>query len=251
MGRVEGKVAIVTGGASGIGRATAQMLAREGARVVVADLAEDGGQETVARIRTAGGEAEFVRTDVAYADQVQALVNRAVERFGGLHVLHNNAYWAPLNTPVVDTTEEQWQRTLDVTLKGIYLGCKYGIPAMVASGGGSIVNMGSTSALVGSPQFAAYAAAKGGVVSLTRSVAFDYGSQGIRCNVICPGLIETPATAPVLANPQRKEWLTQKILVGRVGQPDDIAAAVVYLASDESSFMTGQTLVIDGGRLIA
>ena len=251
MGRVEGKVAIVTGSASGIGRATARLLAREGARVVVADINVAAGQATVESITQAGGEAEFVETDVARADQVQAMVARAVARFGRLDVLHNNAYWAPLNTPVVDTTEEQWQRTIDVTLKSVYLGCKYAIPAMLERGGGSIVNTASTAALVASPQFAAYAAAKGGVVALTRNVAFDYGPRGIRCNAVCPGLIETPATAPVLADARRRRWLTEKIVVGRIGRPDDIAAAVLYLASDESAFVTGQTIVVDGGRQIA
>jgi NAD(P)-dependent dehydrogenase (short-subunit alcohol dehydrogenase family) len=251
VGRVDGKVAIVTGSASGIGRATARLLAREGARVVVADIDAEGGRETVEGIERDVGQAELIQTDVSQADQVQAMVARAVERFGRLDVLHNNAYWAPLNTPVVDTTEEQWQRTIDVTLKSVYLGCKFAIPVMVERGGGSIVNTASTAALVASPQFAAYAAAKGGVVALTRNVAFDYGPRGIRCNAVCPGLIETPATAPVLADAQRRQWLTEKIVVGRIGRPDDIAAAVLYLASDESTFVTGQTIVVDGGRQIA
>jgi NAD(P)-dependent dehydrogenase (short-subunit alcohol dehydrogenase family) len=219
--------------------------------VVVGDIDVDGGRETVDGITHAGGQAEFVETDVSQAEQVQALVTRTVARFGRLDVLHNNAYWAPLNTPVVDTTEEQWQRTIDVTLKSVYLGCKFAIPVMLERGGGSIVNTASTAALVASPQFAAYAAAKGGVVALTRNIAFDYGPRGIRCNAVCPGLIETPATAPVLADAARRQWLTEKIVVGRIGRPDDIAAAVLYLASDESTFVTGQTIVVDGGRQIA
>jgi NAD(P)-dependent dehydrogenase (short-subunit alcohol dehydrogenase family) len=251
MGRVAGKVAIVTGAASGIGRATARLLAEEGAAVVVADVDAEGGEATARQIQEAGGEGAFVRTDVSEAGQVEQLVRAAVERFGGLDILHNNAYWAPLYRPLVETSDQEWERTIAVTLKGVFLGCKYAIPVMIERGGGSIVNTASTAALAASPQFAAYMAAKGGVVALTRSVAMDYGGQGIRCNAICPGLTETPATAPVLADPERRRWLESKLLVGRVGQPEDIARGVLYLCSDESSFMTGQTLVVDGGRLIS
>jgi len=251
VGRVEGKIAIVTGAGSGIGRATARLLAREGAAVVIADLNPDGGEETARQIREDGGSALFARTDVSRPEDVQQMVATTLDRFERLDILHNNAYWAPLYRPLVDTAEEEWDRTLDVTLKGVFLGCKYAIPPMIERGGGVIVNTASTAALAASPQFAAYMAAKGGVVALTRSVAMDYGASGIRCNAVCPGLIETPATAPVLADPERRQWLTSKLLVGRIGRPEDIAQAVVYLASDESSFMTGQTLVVDGGRLIA
>ena len=251
MGRVEGKVAIVTGAGSGIGRATARLLAQEGAAVIVADVDPEGGEETVRQIREAGFPARSVPTDVARTEDAQRMVATAIEQFGRLDILHNNAYWAPLYRPLVDTTEEEWDRTVDVTLKGVFLGCKYAIPAMIERGGGVIVNTASTAALAGSPQFAAYMAAKGGVVQLTRSVAIDYGAVGIRANAVCPGLTETPATEPVLADPERRQWLTSKLLVGRIGRPIDIAWAVVYLASDESSFMTGQTLVVDGGRMIA
>lgn len=243
---------IVTGAASGIGRETARAFAREDGAVVVADIDGDGAGETVALIERDGGRAISSVVDVSDPQSTERMVDLAVATYGRLDVLHNNAYWAPLDRSVTETTDEEWSRTLAVTLTSVFLGCKYAIPRMVAGGGGSIVNTASTAGhLVASPRFAAYMAAKGGVVQLTRSVAFDYGQQGIRCNAVCPGLVETPATAPVLTDPVRREWLAGKLLVGRIGRPSDIAAAVLYLAGEESSFMTGQTLVVDGGRLIA
>lgn len=250
-GRVDGKVAIVTGGASGIGRATAELLATEGAAVVVADIDVEGGGETAARIRADGGRGRFVRADVSDGADVARMVATAMESYGHLDILHNNAYWAPLNRSVTETSDEEWDRTLAVTLRGVFEGCRAAIPVMVEGGGGSIVNTASVAATISSPRFAAYAAAKGGVVSLSRSIAFDYGGKGIRCNAIAPGLIRTPATAPVLADEERRAFLTAKILLGRIGEPADIAAAVLYLASEESSFVTGQVLTVDGGRSIS
>lgn len=250
-GRVNGKVAIITGGSSGIGRATAVLLATEGAAVVVGDVDDEGGSETVRLVEAAGGSAAFRHTDVADPGDVDALVEMTVDVHGRLDIMHNNAYWAPLNRSTTETTDAEWTRTLDVTLRGVFHGCRAAIPAIVRSGGGSIVNMASVAAMISSPRFAAYAAAKGGVVSLTRAIAFDHGSEGIRANAIAPGLIRTPATVPVLDDDERRRFLMDKILLGRIGEPEDIAQAVLYLGSDESSFMTGQVLTLDGGRSIS
>jgi len=249
--RMRGKVAIVTGGASGIGRATAVLFAREGAAVVVADIDEAAGQQTVELVKAVGAEGMFVRTDVSRSEDVNRLVSATVDRHGRLDNLVNNAFWGVLNQPVTETSDEDWTRTVDVTLRGTFNGCRAAIPAMVASGGGSIVNLSSVAGVKSSPRFAAYSAAKGGVGALTRSVALDYGGQGIRVNAVAPGTIETPAITSILSDPVRREYLESKILLGRLGQPDDIARAILFLASDESSFMTGQIMVVDGGRCIS
>lgn len=251
MARFEGKSVVVTGAGSGIGRETAIRFAAEGASVLVADINSDGAADTVAMIASAGGTAKASTTDVSVPEQVEGMIADAVSSFGRLDVLHNNAFWAPLYTPVADTTQEQWDRTIGITLTGVFLGCKFGIRAMLASGGGVIVNTASVAALTVNPLYAAYMAAKGGVVALTKSIAYDYGKQGIRCNAVAPGLIEgTGATKPVFENPERIEWLMRKIALDRPGRAADIANAVLFLASDEASYMTGETMVVDGGRLI-
>ena len=248
VGRVEGKIAVITGSASGIGRATALLLAREGATVVVADIDEVGVERTAELVIAAGGSAHAIRCDVGSESDVVNVMDSTVERFGRLDVLHNNAYWAPKDVPVVETSVEDWQRTLTVSLTSVFLGCRAALPHMIAGGGGAIVNTASTAGLSALPRFAAYTAAKGGVVALTRSVALDYGRHGVRCNAVCPGIVETPATEAMLADPGRRAAYVDRQMLDRIGQPDDIAQIVLHLASDESSYLTGQAIVVDGGR---
>ena len=245
--RLQGKVAIVTGAASGIGRATACLFAREGARVAIGDIDSAGGEETVRLARLAGGEVFFLRTDVSQSGDCVALVRATLQAWKRLDVLDNNAYWGPTGRNVLTTTEEEWDRTQNVTLKSMYLMSRAAIPEMLKNGGGSIVNMASVAGLVGSANFSAYAAAKGGVVALTKSMATDFGKQGIRVNCIAPGPIETPAIAELRKDPRWLERQMNRLLLDHLGRPEDIAYAALFLAADESSFVTGSTLVVDGG----
>jgi NAD(P)-dependent dehydrogenase (short-subunit alcohol dehydrogenase family) len=247
--RFEGKAIIVTGAGSGIGRQTAVQFAREGGRVVVADIDADGAKQTVELIEAEDGDARVSVTDVSDAAAVESMVAETVAAYGRLDVLHNNAYWAPLRTTLTETTLDQWDKTMAVTLTGVFLGCKFAIPRMTEARGGVIVNTTAMAAHASGPAFAAYTAAKGGVLALTRSIAVDYGQFGIRCNAVSPGLINTPATSQIFANPDHVGLLLGRIHVGRHGEPADIANAVLFVASEEASFMTGQALVIDGGRL--
>lgn len=247
--RLEGKVALITGAAGGMGRTAAKLFATEGAKVVIADVTERAGEEAAEEITSAGGQAAFVRTDVSKAADVEAMVRFAVQKFGGLHVLYNNAgIFHAEDGGTVETTETIWDRVIDINLKGVWLGCKYGIPALVRSGGGSIINVASFVALMGAatPQIA-YTASKGGVLSMTREIAVEYARKGIRANALCPGPIETPLLKDLLSDPQRRARRLVHIPIGRFGQAEEIARAALWLASDESSLMTGAALVVDGG----
>lgn len=252
-GRVQDKVAIVTGAASGIGRISAETLANEGARLVIADLDAAGARTVAAEINAAGGQALAVPTDVGVEADVAAMVAAAVEHFGGLHVLHNNAAITSVehqrrDGSLLDLDVEVWDETLRIDLRGPMLGCKHAIPQMIESGGGSIINTSSNAALAGDLTLTAYAAAKGGLNSLTLSVATAFGKDGIRCNAVSPAHIESPSLARVVP-PEVVEMLRAQCLTPRLGTPQDVANLVLYLASDEASFVTGQIMRVDGGAL--
>jgi NAD(P)-dependent dehydrogenase (short-subunit alcohol dehydrogenase family) len=251
MGLLEGKVGIVTGAAAGIGRATALMFAREGAKVTVADRNAREGEETVALITAAGGEALFTHTDVARPQQVAAMVERTVARFGGLHCASNNAAAGGGYGLTADLSEKAWDLALAVTLKGVWLCMKHEIPAMLESGGGSIVNIGSASGIKGEAFLSAYSAAKGGVNTLTKTAAAEYAERGIRVNAVCPGGVLTAGSAGYFEHdPELGQRAIDSHAMKRLGRPEEIADAVTWLCSDRSSFATGQIMVVDGGALV-
>jgi len=244
--RISDKVAIITGAASGIGRTTAILFAKEGGKVVVADKNEVGGNETVDLIRSDGGQAIFDYVNVTSATDIQGMVKTTINTYGKLNILVNNAGIA-IRLPVVDLSEEDWDRNIDVNLKSVYLSSKYAIPRMIENGGGSIVNIASIYGIVGGRIRAAYAASKGGVVNLTRSMALDYALHKIRVNCVCPGFVNTPLLKNILKNKEEYQALADLHPMGRLGDMLEIALGVLYLASDESSFVTGIALPIDGG----
>ena len=244
--RLEGKVAIISGGARGMGAVEAKLFSREGAKVVIGDVLEDEGRRTEAEINESGGECIFVRLDVTNEANWVDVVAAAVGKFGKLDILVNNAGIARISN-VEDTTVEEWDLVMGVNAKGVFLGTKAAIPEMRGSGGGSIVNISSIAGLVGG-RTSAYTASKGAVRLLTKSTAIQYAGDGIRCNSVHPGVIESPMTAPIMLDTEEsRAQAAARHPLGRIGQPEDIAYGVLFLASDESSFMTGSELVIDGG----
>jgi cyclopentanol dehydrogenase len=245
--RLENKVALISGGARGMGAAEAILFASEGAKVVIGDVLEDEGRQTEAQINESGGECLFVRLDVTSESNWQYAITTTVARFGKLDILVNNAGIFPLGT-VEDTSEELWDRVMAINAKGVFLGTKHTIPEMRKAGGGSIINISSIAGLIGSRGAAAYGASKGAVRIFTKSTAIQYAAEGIRANSVHPGIIETPMSIPtILTTEEQREIQIDRTPLGRIGTADDVASGVLFLASDESSFMTGSELVIDGG----
>jgi NAD(P)-dependent dehydrogenase (short-subunit alcohol dehydrogenase family) len=248
--RLQDKVAIITGAGSGMGRVAAQLFAKEGAKVVVAEFGDAAGRETVAQVEAGGGQATFVRTDVADEASAKGMVDHALATYGRVDVLYNNAGVMPeADHSVVDTDVETWDQVMAVNVRGVFLGCKYAIPQMVEQGSGSIINIASFVALLGCsvPQDA-YTASKGAIISLTRSLAVQFGPKGVRSNAICPGPVETPLLMDWLVKDEEaKRIRLARNPTGRFGKPEEIVNMAVYLASDESRWTNGASLVVDGG----
>jgi NAD(P)-dependent dehydrogenase (short-subunit alcohol dehydrogenase family) len=249
MGRLDGKVSLITGGASGMGMVASRLFAAEGSSVVLTDVADEAGEATAAKIRDQGGKALYVHADVSDEADCAAMVKAAVETFGGLHVLYNNAGVMLGDDGSVTTTDASvWETTLAINVRGVANGCKYGIPAMIGSGGGSIINVASFVAWMGAATSqTAYTASKGAVLSMTREIAVEYARKGIRANALCPGPIDTPLLAELLSDPARRQRRFVHIPMGRLGRAEELAKAALFLASDDSSYMTGASLIVDGG----
>ncbi len=253
--RLKDKVALVTGAASGIGKATVVLFGQEGAKVMCADIDGEGAERAARQIADAGGEAASTRADVSREADVQRMVGETVERWGRLDILFNNA-GIGFGMPVTQVPEEEWDRLIDINLKGVFLGCKHAIPEMLKQGGGAIVNTASGAGLRGTAMLTTYCASKGGVVLLTKSLAVEWARQGVRVNCVCPGVIRTPILDPFLNQSQQLlgmspeavlERMAQEHPIGRVGEPEEVARAVLFLASEEASFVTGVALPVDGG----
>jgi len=247
--RLANKVALITGAGSGIGRESALLFAKAGAQVVVCDVNEIGGQQTVDQITAAGCQAIFVQADVSKAEDVKGAIAAAELTYGQLNVLFNNAgIFHGSDNSVLDTEEDIWELTININLKGVFLGCKYGIPALQRAGGGSIINTASFVAVLGAatPQIA-YTASKGGVLAMTREIAVEFARQNIRANSLCPGPVQTPLLDELMSDPVRKQRRMVHIPPGRLAQAHEIANAALFLASDESSYVNGSTFLVDGG----
>ena len=248
MASFNGKVAIVTGGSSGIGRASAILFAREKAKVVVASRREAEGQETVQLVKEARSDGFFVKTDVAKEADVKAMVEKTIRAYGRLDYAFNNAGIEQIPTPLVEKTEETFDQIMEINVKGVWLCMQHQIPQMLKNGGGAIVNMSSIAGIIGRSGFPIYAASKHAVLGLTKSVALEYAKSGIRVNAVCPGYIQTEMAERL--DRQMQEQLIQMHPIGRGGQPEEIAEAVVWLCSDKASFVTGHSLTLDGGYVV-
>ncbi len=247
---LQGKVGIVTGGTSGIGRDAAVLFAKSGAKVVVAGRREAEGEETIELVRAAGGEALFVKADVSKGYEVEVLVKKTVERFGRLDVAFNNAGIEGNWTPIAEQSEQDWDRTIDINLKGVWLSLKYEIQQMLKQGrGGAIVNMASIAGLMGSAGAATYCASKHGVMGLTKAAALENARSGIRVNAVCPAVIETAMGARLFGEEETRKYVMGFHPLGRFGKPVEVAEAVVWMCSERASFMTGHSIVLDGGFL--
>ena len=251
--RLGNKVAVITGVGTGQGRAASILFAKEGAKIVGCDWKREDGDETTRRVKTAGGEMVFLKADVSSSADCENVIRTAIKSFGRIDILYNNAgvgFSSPLSMgDILDTPEEDWDRVLAINLKSMFLMCKFAIPEMIASGGGSIVNTASIAALIGSEAAHAYTASKGGMIALARALAVEFGPKNIRVNTICPGAIDTPMLAPVLEPLRESGRPLMDSPIRRLGTPEDIANCALYLASDESSFVTGAEFVVDGGYI--